>query len=75
MKITGTSNYIRVEIDGKTVKILGEMMVGGFLAYSNTIKYWEPPYENVEIDVQTKEKLIQSVINWSLNSAFRIKFE
>jgi hypothetical protein len=37
MKIKGTSSYIKVEIDNKIVKIQGEMFVGGFLAYSDSI--------------------------------------
>lgn len=37
MKITGTSSYIEVELDGKIVKIEGEILVGGFVAYKDTI--------------------------------------
>ena len=47
MKITGTSSYIKVEIDNKMVKIKGEMIVGGFLAYSDSIKNWESPHDNL----------------------------
>ena len=44
MKITGTMSYIKVEINGKTVKIEGEKGIGGFIAYKNTIRNWEPPF-------------------------------
>ena len=44
MKITGTMSYIKVEIDEKVVKIDGEMIVGGFVAFKNTIKKWESPF-------------------------------
>jgi Immunity protein 74 len=75
MKITGTSSYIKVEIDSKTVKIQGEMLIGGFLAYSDTIKNWEPPYENVMIDDVTKAKIIKEVIDETKDSNFKIEFE
>ena len=55
MKITGTMSYIKVEIEGKIVKIQGEMIVGGFVAFKNTIKNWEPPYDNEIIDKVTNE--------------------
>jgi hypothetical protein len=35
MKIKGTSIYIKVEIHNKIVSIQGEMLVGGFLTYSD----------------------------------------
>ncbi len=75
MKITGTSSYIKAEIDGKVVKIEGEMLVGGFLAYSDTIKNWEKPYENIAIDATTKSKIINAIIEETKNSNFKIEFE
>ena len=32
-KITGTNTYIDVELDGRTARIAGEMIVGGFVCY------------------------------------------
>ena len=55
MKITGTMSYIKVEIEGKTVKIEGEKVIGGVIAFKNTIKNWEPPYENEIIDEKLKK--------------------
>ncbi|ARU60013.1 hypothetical protein CBW65_02235 [Tumebacillus avium] len=75
MKITGTSSYIKVEYDNKTVKIQGEMTVGGFIAYSDTIKNWESPHENLAIDDVTKSKIIKEVIAETKNSKFIIEFE
>jgi hypothetical protein len=75
MKIKGTSSYITVEIDNKTVKIQGEMLVNGFVAYADTIKYWEPPYQYIEIDETTKAKIIKDVIDETQNSNFVIQFE
>ena len=35
-KITGTNTYIDVELDDRTVRILGEMIVGGFVCYKSS---------------------------------------
>jgi uncharacterized protein len=75
MKITGTSSYIKVEYDNKTVKIQGEMIVGGFLAYSDSIKNWESPHDNTAIDDLTKNAIIKAVIAETKNSKFIIEFE
>lgn len=75
MKITGTSSYIKVEVNNKTVKIHGEMIVGGFLAYSDSINNWEPPNDKIFIDEFTKKELIQAVIDKTKNSDFKIEFE
>ena len=75
MKITGTTSYIKVEIDGKVVKIEGEMIVGGFVAFKNTIRNWEPPYESEVIDDKVKKEIVYKVINETQNSHLVIAFE
>ena len=75
MKITGTMSYIKVEIDEKVVKIEGEMIVGGFVAFKNTIRNWEPPYENEVIDDKIKKEIVDKVINETKNSHLVITFE
>lgn len=75
MKITGTSSYIKVEYNNKTVKIQGEKIVGGFLAYSDTIKQWEPPHDDVTIDESTKMELIREVIDKTKDTNYKIEFE
>ena len=42
-KITGTNTYIDVEIDGRTARITGEMIVGGFVCYKSSMKNWLIP--------------------------------
>ena len=74
MKITGTNSYIKVEIDKKIVKIEGEMIVGGFVAFKDTIKQWEVP-EGEKIDSATKQYIIESVINETKDSHMKIIFE
>lgn len=75
MKITGTMSYIKVEINGKTVKIEGEKVIDGFIAFKNTIRNWEPPYENEVIDENLKEEIMKRVTNETKNSHLVITFE
>ncbi len=74
MKITGKRSYIKVELDGKVVKIDGEMVVGGFVASKNSITYWEVP-ENNEIDEETKKNIIEKVVQETKDSHLVITFE
>ena len=37
-KITGTNTYIDVELDGRTARIAGEMIVGGFVCCKASMK-------------------------------------
>ncbi|MFD0671925.1 Imm74 family immunity protein [Cohnella sp. GCM10027633] len=73
VKITGTRSYIIVEINGKTVKIPGEMIVGGFVAYKNAIIEWEEPFRE-PIDEQTRAALISEVVNKTKDSSMVIEF-
>lgn len=75
MKITGTMSYIKVEINGRIVKIEGEKIIGGFIAFKNTIKNWEPPYENEVIDEKLKQEIIIKVTDETKNSHLVITFE
>lgn len=75
MKITGTRSYIKVDLDDKTVKIQGEMIIGGFVADKDTIKNWEPPYEHIPISEEEKEDIIKRVIEYTKNSHFVVEFE
>ncbi|PJI09063.1 MULTISPECIES: Imm74 family immunity protein [Clostridium] len=74
VKITGTRSYIKVEMNGKTVKIPGEMIIGGFVAVKKAIKEWEKPAKEV-IDEETKEKLIREVVSKTKDSYMVITFE
>lgn len=75
MKITGTSSYVKIEYNGKTVKASGEMIVGGFVAFKNTMKAWEPPHESDEFNNDILEDIIQAVIEYCMNQDFKVKFE
>jgi hypothetical protein len=75
MKITGTSKYIVVHINNKKVKVQGEMLVGGFLAYTDTIKHWESPHDNEQIDANTRDEIKNAIINYTEHSSFKIEFD
>ncbi|MCY1714750.1 Imm74 family immunity protein [Caproiciproducens galactitolivorans] len=74
MKITGTRSYIEVEVDGKVVKISGEMTVGGFVAFKDSIKQWQVP-KNEPIDSTVKNELIEKIIQKTKDSHMIITFE
>lgn len=75
LKITGTSSYIDIEFEGKIVKIQGELLINGFVTYIDSIKNWEPPYHNIEISEDVKDRIISAVFHQTKNSSFKINFE
>jgi len=75
MILGGTSSYIRVEYNGRIVRIGGELLSDGFLAYKNSIKKWEEPYENEIIDRETRDLIIKHVIEEAEKANFKIEFE
>mgnify|MGYP002544409252 CR=1 FL=1 len=75
MNITGTSSYIKAEIDGKVVKIAGEMLVGGFVAYKDSIKNWEPPFEKERISESVRQDIIKKITQETKDSHMVITFE
>lgn len=75
MKITGKSNYVKIEYNGKTVKADGEMVVEGFVAYKNTMKSWEPPHETDPFTEDDKAELITAVDDYCKDKEFRVFFE
>lgn len=75
MILGGTSSYVRVEFNGKIVKIEGELLSNGFLAYRNTIRKWEVPYENEIIDNKTQNLIVEHVLEEAEKANFKIEFE
>lgn len=75
MQITGTRSYILVEFDHRTVKIMGELtLTPAFYASIGSIKYWEHPFEQIQITEDEKHDIIQKVLAQN-NPAFKIYFE
>jgi len=74
MKITGTNSYIVLDIDGRKIKVQGEMVVGGFIAEVSTMQRFEPPYENVTLTEDLKRIYINEAIKKTSNSHMDIQF-
>ena len=76
MKITGTSTYMKVEMDdGKIVKFQGEFLVNGFVAYKNTAKNWEPPNENIAFTQEDLQNVMDAVIENNKTTKFQVEFD
>ncbi len=75
MKITGTSSYIKIEIENKLLIIKGERLISGFLAYSDTLLKYEPPFDREIISSDEKLKLINIIIEEGKKNNFIIEFE
>lgn len=58
MKISGTSSYLLIEVNDRVAKFQGEMLVNGFAAYIDSLKNWEPPFENEPIDDAARQRII-----------------
>lgn len=74
MKITGANSYIILDIDGWKIRVLGERVVGGFIAEKKTMQRFEPPYENVLLSEDVKRMYINGAINKTLNSHMVLQF-
>jgi len=54
--ITGTRSYMIVDFGDRKVKVQGELtLTPAFYGYINSIKNWEPPYENEVISGSVKQ--------------------
>ena len=77
MKITGSMNYVKFDLEnGYVVKAEGEMLVGKkFVAYRDTMKFWEPPHEHEELLEEQIESIIQEVQRNMNENTVQIVFE
>ena len=73
-KITGTNTYIDVELDGRTARIAGEMIVGGFVCYKSSMKKWLIP-KNEPLTEEDKKEIIQKVTEKTAGSHMVITFD
>ena len=75
MKITGSMNYVKIDLEnGYVIKAEGEMLVGRkFVAYMDTMKTWEPPHE--KISKEQMERIIQEVQKSMNENTVQIIFE
>ena len=77
MKITGSMNYVKFDLEnGYVLKAEGEMLVGHkFVVYKDTMKFWEKPHEKEGVTEEQKEAIIRNVINSMNDSTVQIIFE
>ena len=73
MKITGSMNYVKIDLgNGYVVKAEGEMLVGKkFVVYRDTMKFWE----HEELLEEQIESIIQEVQRNMNENTVQIVFE
>ena len=75
MKITGSMNYVKIDL-GNGYVVKGEMLVGKkFVVYRDTMKFWEPPHEHEELLEEQIESIIQEVQRNMNENTVQIVFE
>lgn len=75
VKIRGTPFYIRVSLDGRTVRIPGEQVSGGFIAFADGIAVWDMP-KDIPVTEEEKQQIIAAVEEKTKDSSFmQIRFE
>lgn len=74
--INGTRSTIEVEIDNKQIIITGELTTTPiFYADIDSIKNWEPPYEQEPITENEKKEIISSIEKASKKGKIPIIFD
>lgn len=68
MIIQISRGFLRVKLADKTAHIEGELCFPKgenfeFVIYLNSIKTWEPPFDQTDITFEEKETLINDIIN------------
>ena len=70
MKITGSSSYIKFDLEnGYVLKADGEMLIGKkFVVYKDSMKAWEPPHQDEKITEEQVIDIIDQVERRGMNS-------
>lgn len=74
VQIKGTRTYIDVYIDGRIVRIQGELLVGKFAAFTGSIQEWTTP-AGVKITEEEKQDIINKVTEKTQGSHLVVIFE
>ena len=74
IKITGTNTFIDVEIEGRIVRIQGEMGMGGFYCLKGSMQEWLVP-AGEKISEEDKKMIIQRVTEKTAGSHMVITFD
>ena len=61
-----TRSHIKVELDGKTATVPGEMFFPpngklGFAVFLNGIKRWDPPHQDTEITKHDIDSILEDI--------------
>ncbi|EKZ1457593.1 Imm74 family immunity protein [Listeria monocytogenes] len=77
MKITGSSSHVKFDLEnGYVVNADGEMLVGSkFVVFKDSMKNWEPPYENKKLSESEVQEIIQQVKQSTNENTVQISFE
>ena len=76
MKITGGRDYMVVDyLNGYSMKIYGELMTDGFLAYRSSMNRWLKPHENEEVSDDTRQQIINDILARENDKTVKIYFE
>ena len=74
MKITVTSSDVKLDKDGKKIRAEGEMVVGGFVAETSTMKQFEPPYESEPVTDAVRQQYIDEAVKKTQGSHMVLRF-
>ena len=77
MKITGSRNYVKFDLEnGYVVKAEGEMLTGErFVVYKDTMLFWEPPHEKEKLTSIQIEDIISEVQRITNEDTVQLIFE
>lgn len=77
MKITGSRNYVKFDLEnGYVAKAEGEMLVGRkFVVYKDTMRFWESPHEKEEITSNQIMEIINEVQRNTNENTVQLIFE
>lgn len=77
MKITGSMNYVKFDLEnGYVMKAEGEMLIGRqFVAYRNTMKSWEEPHKEETVTEEDIKNIIREVNKNISENTVQIIFE
>jgi hypothetical protein len=63
-----------LDIDGKKIRAEGEMVVGGFVAETSTMKQFEPPYESEPVTDAVRQQYIDEAVKKTQGSHMVLRF-
>ena len=73
--IKGKRDYIDVYlVDGRVVRIMGELVHGGFIAFEDTIREWKVPDGEI-VTEEEKQEIMDAVVDKTKGSHMVIEFE